>query len=151
MRMKSIIFMAGVLLLAGCASGPKFSGLVSVPADKAVVYIYRPKQVMGWGGLIPVNSGWRVCPNGDDCVRLWPGGYCVNVLPPGTNVFTGSLESPDGLLDVAHSNEKLCVTNLEPAKVYFMKLSVGAFTSKLTPVEPAEGEKALAHYKLETP
>jgi hypothetical protein len=143
----------GIVLLglAGCASGPKFSGLVTVPADKAVVYIYRPKQVMGWGGLIPVNSGWQVCPNGTDCVRLWPGGYCVNILNPGTNVFSASLESADGILNAGHTDEKLCVTNLEPAKVYFMKLTVGAFTSKLTPVEPAEGEKALAHYKLETP
>jgi hypothetical protein len=151
MRMRFIILTMSVLGLAGCAGGQKFSGLASVPADKAVVYIYRPKQVMGWGGLIPVNSGWRICPNGTDCVRLWQGGYCVNVLRPGTNVFTASLESAAGILDAAHSDEKLCVTNLEPAKVYFMKLSVGAFTSKLTPVDPAEGEKALAHYKLETP
>jgi hypothetical protein len=140
-----------LLCVAGCASGPRFEKMASVPADKSVVYIYRPKQVMGLGGLVPVNSSWRVCANGTDCVRLLPGGYCVNVLSPGTNVFTASLESPDLILNAPHSNEKLCVTNLEPAKVYFMKLTVGAFTSKLTPVEPTDGEKALAHYKLETP
>jgi hypothetical protein len=149
--MKLKILAVALLCLAGCASGARFEKMVSVPSDKAVVYIYRPKQVMGWGGLVPVNSGWRLCPNGTDCVRLWQGGYCVNILSPGTNVFTASLESADGILAAGHSNEKLCVTNLEPAKVYFMKLTVGAFSSKLTPVDPAEGEKALVHYKLETP
>jgi len=123
----------------------------SVPSDKAVVYIYRPKQVVGWGGLLPVNSPYSVCPNGRDCVNLWQGGYCVYQLDPGTNVFTSSLESPSGLLDIIHMHEELCRTNLQASTVYYLKFAVGATRAKLKAIDPEVAVRDLAHYKLETP
>lgn len=106
---------------------------------------------MGLGGLYPVNSPWTVCPNGEDCVSLLQGGYCVFTLNPGTNVFTSSLESPSMLLDVIHHHEELCRTNLQAATVYYLKFAMGVTTAKLHPVQPEAALHDLAHYRLETP
>lgn len=150
--MKTSLWVLPLLFMAvSCANGPRFRPMASIPSDKAVVYIYRPKQVVGLGGLYPVNSPWTVCPNGQDCVSLWQGGYCVFTLNPGTNVFTSSLESPSMFLDVIHAHEELCSTNLQPATVYYLKFSMGVSRSKLRPVEPTAALHDLEHYKLETP
>jgi hypothetical protein len=136
--------------LAGCASGPAFQPVAAVP-DKAVVYVYRPKQIMGWGGLIPVNSTYRVCPNGQDCVDLSQGGYCVFKLPPGTNVFTSSLESINLTYNWIHGHETLCVTNLQASNTYYLKFRVGALQAKVDGVDPEKGAQELTKYKNESP
>ncbi len=147
--MKFILLALALVCCGGCASGPRFEPMTSIPADKAVVYVYRPKQVIGWGGLFPVNSPWIVCPNGEKCVDLRQGGYCVFEMSPGTNIFTSSLVSPSALLDVIHNHEELCRTNFEAAKTYYLKFSVGATRAKLKLVEPETAVAELEHLKLE--
>jgi hypothetical protein len=150
-HMKFLGLWVGIFLLAGCAGGARFRSLDSVPSDKAVVYVYRPKQIVGWGGLIPVNSPWHVCPNGQNCVSLLQGGYCVFSLDPGTNVFTSSLESASVMLDVAHRHGTLCTTNLQGGAVYYFKFGMGAMRAKLRGVDAGTAIHELANYRLESP
>ena len=36
--------------LSGCATGARYPGAIVAPSDKAVVYVYRERRVLGSGG-----------------------------------------------------------------------------------------------------
>lgn len=85
-----------VPLLGGCASGPAFERVSSVPADKALIYVYRS----------PVMHGAAYTPeiriNDHVTFPLVNGGYVAYFAPPGeisisiTNVGTRSINFTAG-------------------------------------------------------
>jgi hypothetical protein len=65
-----------LLICCGCAvQGNSFSK-VPVPADKSLIYVYRPYHYAGSLLRPPVTCG-------DDMARIGPGGYNVFVVPAG--------------------------------------------------------------------
>ena len=103
-----LMIMVGVLVLSGCAGsmlqsltsgsasssasvpasapalGSSFQPTAKIPADKAVVYIYRPTGSGAGGAAIPFD----VKANGKVVTTLVQGGYCVYVTEPGAIEFT---------------------------------------------------------------
>lgn len=71
-----------VLLMVGCAGAPPadkphFAPITPTPADKAVVYVYRPHAKLN-------NDGYAdIFLNGEKKFALWNRGYGVFTLPPG--------------------------------------------------------------------
>lgn len=47
--LRAAVVTAVAAALAGCATGPAFTGLESAPADRAQIYVYRPMVVAGGG------------------------------------------------------------------------------------------------------
>src|SRR5438105_10292168 len=66
-----------VLAMTGCASGPAFQKIEDIPADKALVYIYRP-SVMHGAALVPY-----VVINNLNAIPLKTGGYYPYFSAPG--------------------------------------------------------------------
>lgn len=80
----SLILATPVLaLLHGCgATGARFQALQSPPADAALVYLYRPSNLGGYGAFPTVHIGGK--PVGE----LKDGGYLLVTLPPGEHALT---------------------------------------------------------------
>jgi len=80
-RMSSLCWSVAALPLAGvligCASSPTFRPLTPLPADKAVVYIYRPSKMLG--GWIPI----ALSVDGNKDVDIFSGDYHNLTLNPG--------------------------------------------------------------------
>jgi hypothetical protein len=77
-----LIALTFTLLLQGCASAPRFKELTSVPENKALIYIYREKRMLGAAG------SWEVFVNGKEIVKMSNGGYYVHTLEPGPVVIS---------------------------------------------------------------
>jgi len=135
----------------GCASGPQFRPVDAVPNGKATIYIYRPKQIIGWGGLIPVNSPHLIYLNGTNRVELHEGGYCVYYVQSGTNFFSSELTSPNWMLNLAFKKDNLFQTNFETAETYYLRFEVGAVSSKLKLMDGQTGQQEIQNCKLEIP
>ena len=71
------LLLAFCIAITGCASGPPFQKIDSVPADKGLVYIYRPSTMHG-AALVPmiVVNDFRALP-------LKSGSYYTYFAPPG--------------------------------------------------------------------
>lgn len=150
--MKAIL--VGLIILTfvgGCASGPQFRPADSAPNDKATVYIYRPKQIIGWDGLIPVNSPHVVYLNGTNSVVLHEGGYCVYYVKSGTNFFSSQLLSIDWMLNAAFKKDDLFQKNFEAQQTYYIKFEVGAISPKVKLMDARTGEQQIQGRKLEAP
>jgi hypothetical protein len=75
---RSLLLLAfAALALAGCATGPAFQKVESVPKEKGLVYIYRPSQ-MGGAALVPM-----IVVNNYSAVSLKNGAYYTYAAPPG--------------------------------------------------------------------
>jgi hypothetical protein len=147
--MKVILLSLLVLLFAnGCASGPQFSPADSAPNGNATIYIYRPKQIIGLGGLIPVNSPHLIYLDGTNRVELREGGYCVYYVKPGTNFFSSELIAA-WPLNVAFKKDDLFQTNFEATKTYYLRFGVGAVSPKLKMMDSQIGEEEIQSCKLE--
>jgi len=81
-----ICLAAAALLLAGCASGPAYVPITQVPADKALLMIYRPPGI-GGAALTP-----DVDIAGEFKFPLTIGGYYPYFVKPGnlTLAITGN-------------------------------------------------------------
>jgi hypothetical protein len=76
------------MLLAGCATlGPKFEAAQAIPADKAVIYVYRESGIVG-GGV-----AYMVRVNDADVSTLPAGGYFVYLATPGELEFSAKTEA----------------------------------------------------------
>ena len=115
----------GVFLLAtGCAtSAPNVTAVPQAPADKAVVYLYRPERVIiGAGGWMEVKV------DGESLGKLRNGNYIVYSTSPGAHSFqyryshppaapiVAALAMPEG----AASDGPKVDFRLEAGKVYYV-------------------------------
>jgi hypothetical protein len=135
------VLVAGALvftLLVGCGGGGPAYAPVSVPADQAIVYIYRPKSFVGSA------VSYFVKVNGVDVTKLKNGGYFPYVTPPGTVVFSAKTEAwSEAAIDVAAGG------------IYFIKGSVttGAFVGRpnLQQVHPSIAQSEIMRCRLLPP
>lgn len=71
------LFVAVLVLVAGCASGPPFERVSSIPDNRAVIYIFREARGLGAAAAIGVAM------NGAPIASLWAGEYAVARVRPG--------------------------------------------------------------------
>ena len=114
-----------ILLLQGCASGPRFEGMTAVPENKALLYIYRESQMLG------AADSFEVFVNGKEIVRMTNGGYYVHTLEPGPVVIShrpgyGAFGNAFVAMSRALELEKkgLISFNAEPNGVYYVEWKV---------------------------
>jgi hypothetical protein len=127
------MFAAMMTLLSGCASGPAFQPPL-LPADKAVIFIYRP-SAFGFAKAYEVKRGE------DTIVTMKSHGYYPYVTDPGTVTLSATTETTDTVtLDV------------QPAKAYYVKagMKVGVWVNRptLAVVSHDEADPDLARCKL---
>jgi len=98
-----------VALLSGCASlGPVYQKVETVPADRGLVYIYRPSSFVGGGVSYDVKVGET------PVTTLYNGGYYPYLSAPGEVEFWAKTESRSAVtLDV------------KAGETYFLKGTVG--------------------------
>jgi len=104
------------LIFAGCAGGPRFTGPVSAPNDQAVVYVYYVHS-----GMIP-RPAQDVFVNGDEVVKLPPGGYYIYHANPGQLTFSNQADpftGPDLAKAVKHKT--ILQLTVQRGQVYFVE------------------------------
>ena len=121
------------LVLGGCASGPAFQPPV-LPADKAVIFIYRP-SAFGFAKAYDVKRGE------DTIVTMKSRGYYPYVTDPGTVTLSATTETTDSVtLDV------------KAAQAYYVRagMKVGFWVNRptLAVVSHDEADPDLARCKL---
>lgn len=121
-----IVLLLGMMMLSGCvtlpaARGPTFQKLANLPADKGVIYIYRPSK---W-----VNSGVMVCvkANGKTVARLPNRSYSMYLSNPGNLV----LKSMDVGSNCSYPFLRI---HVEPGQVYYVKHSVREISALAVPL-----------------
>lgn len=97
---------AVILVVAGCATGPRFTSPIEPPADEAVVYFYRPYQYAA-SAVAPALRD-----NGKKITRLMTNGYYEYIVKPGKHEFVTDTMSIDKALSL----------KLEAGKTYYVRL-----------------------------
>jgi hypothetical protein len=105
-RLLAVIGLAA--LLAGCATmGPAYQEVTSIPAGKAVVYIYRPP------GFVGSALSYLVYADQLPVVSLRNGGYLPYFSQPGTVHFSAMTET-----------ESVALITVEAGGSYYLKGTV---------------------------
>jgi hypothetical protein len=126
----------GIILITGCATGPSFKKVETIPEAVGLVYIYRP--------MSPIGSGvsYEVRADGVPLVTLLSGEYFVYYAQPGEVEFSARTESTSAI-----------TVDIKAGQTYYLKctLSVGITVGRpqLVIVSPAIGESEVAGCKLE--
>jgi hypothetical protein len=98
-----------VATAVGCASlGEPYQPVSAVPADKALVYIYRPKSFVGAAISYTVHVG------NVPAVKLVNGGYTTFIADPGETEFWAKTEARSSVTEF-----------LKAGNVYYLKGGVG--------------------------
>lgn len=134
--LRNVTFLLVVLLVAGCTTtGPQFEAATGVPADRALVYVYREAGFVG-GGL-----AYMVRANDVEISTLPAGGYFVYHAVPGEIEFSAKTEARTSV-----------TIDAETGKTYYIKgtVGVGVFVGHphLTVVPNDVGAKEIAECKL---
>jgi hypothetical protein len=105
---KLLSVLALAALLAACATtGPVYQEVPSIPAGKAVVYIYRPPSFFG------AAISYIVYANQLPVVDLHNGGYLPYFSEPGTILFSARTEE-----------QSVAIIAVEAGKSYYLKGAV---------------------------
>ena len=91
MKTWKLLFLIPVLFLAACAAtGKPFARVTDIPADKGIVYVYRPNSILGAAVHYDVHAGTT---NDEVLCDLIRGGYCLYYAIPGEVELWGKTES----------------------------------------------------------
>ena len=137
MRTWKALLLAMVLAaVSGCVSlGPPFQPVASVPAGKALVYIYRPPSFVGSAVSYEVNAGQL------PIVTLYNGGYFPYFTKPGRIDFWAKTEATS-----------FCILELEAGQIYYLKgkVQMGILVGRpdLQQVHSAMGQIEIMDCKL---
>lgn len=139
LRTGAVVFALGVILYTqGCGPtlGHVYTKVEDMPANKAVVYVYRPSSFFGGGVVYDVKA------NGKEVVTtLYNGGYYPYVTEPREIEFSAKTESRDAV-----------TIDVKPGQTYFLKGTVGVGfvvgRPHLTVVPPNVAENEIAECKL---
>lgn len=115
-------------LLQGCATGPPFVEITDVPADKGLVYLYRPATPLGCAVIPPITA------RGKTVTSLRAGGYYPYLCQPGEAEFTATTEATSSI-----------TIDVKAQRAYYVKetINVGFFVGRPHLMEvPAETAKA---------
>ena len=105
---RTLLRFAPVLALVACASGAPFQPIPAQPPEKAVIYVYRPANLIGAGVVYTVMAGGR------PLVKLEPGGYIALVEDARAMEFTAKTEA-----------ETSITLDLAAGETYYLKGGVG--------------------------
>ena len=133
------LLIASTVLLSGCATGPQFRAVESMPDGKSAVYFYRPARFYG-GARSP-----SIYDNGEKIVDgVTNGGYTVYFVKPGEHVFS----SKAAIL----SESSVRMNSKAPGEEYYIRMDIlaGAMKSdvKLYRVYPEQGREEIVDCKL---
>lgn len=132
---KGLIAVLAVAQLTACAGGAAFKRVEEVPADKALVYIYRPSSMFG----MAIHYNVRV--NDKVVTDLRNGGYFPYIGSPGELVFSAKTEASSSV-----------TLDAKAGQTYYVKgtVGLGAFAGRphLTLVPLAEGAEEIKDCKL---
>jgi hypothetical protein len=92
------------LTIVGCASGPAFKKIDDVPADKGLIYVYRPSAMHG-AALVPY-----VVINNLNAIPLKRGGYYPYFSVPGTVTIS-----------ITHTAKRSITIDVKAGKTYYVK------------------------------
>ncbi len=128
-----------LLALGGCSStGPIYTSVESVPADKALVYIYRPNSFVGGGVYFDIHDGDTVV------TTLRNGGYFPYIRDPGEVELWAKTESRSAV-----------TLDLKPGDTQYVKGGVGVGflvgRPSLTIVDAETGASEIKECKLLEP
>jgi hypothetical protein len=129
---KSRLYLASLFVLSGCAaSGSLFSVADPAPADKGVVYFYRPAALTGGGLNIMMMD------NGVQISRIQNGQFIKYYAAPGKHTFRSDTIAIDKAVEF----------NVEAGKSYFVRTDLRqgmwAGTWHLSRVSPDEALREL--------
>jgi hypothetical protein len=132
-RTPSLFLLLVAVLSAGCASGPAFEPVASVPADKALLYFYRPAS---HGALYKPT----VSVNDKAVVALQAKGYFPYLASPGK-------------VRLSITNIGTIATNLDvaPGQTYYVRAGtvfMGVGVPFIEAVPPETGAKEIRDCKL---
>jgi Protein of unknown function (DUF2846) len=135
-RARSLFVLLVAALAAGCASGPPFEPVASVPADKALLYFYRPAS---HGALYKP----MVAVNDKDVVSMQAKGYFPYLVTPGK-------------LTLSITNVGRIATNVEvaPGRTYYVRAGtvfMGVGVPFIEMVPPETGAQEIRDCKLLSP
>lgn len=120
--------------LFGCASGPPFQPIASVPSDKAVIYVYRPAVMHG----AVYSPGVTIGDNAP--VALSNGGYFTTFVLPG-----------DVLVSISNVGKRSLTISAIAGESYYIKggtvLMAGGFPA-LSVVSPEAASQEIKDCKL---
>ena len=125
-----------LLVLNGCATtGPAYTSVESVPADKALVYIYRKPSFVGGGVYFDIHDGDQVV------TTLRNGGYFPYIRDPGEVELWAKTESRSSV-----------TLDLKPGDIQYVKGEVGigflVGRPTLSVVDSATGAEEIKECKL---
>ena len=138
------------LMLAGCASGPKFTAAPSPTTGKALIYVYRKSSALGVVGYD------KVYVNDSFIGAIRSGGYAKCEVPQGTAVFyvTPRVAWSPVALDLAlltnfqkKQYEKLRI-DVDAGKTYYVNLYVAFAGHEMKVKDQATGAKEIRKLKL---
>lgn len=116
----------------------KFQAVDSIPAGKALIYIYRPGAFSGSA----IHYTVKVNDTALSRVHLYNGGYFVYFADPGQNIFTASVADEPAM----------ALVNAEAGEIYFVKGSIrtGTWVGRpfLETVSKETGLKEIVKCKL---
>ena len=158
------MIIVGILVLSGCASLGQTSSPTSsttlgssfrqeqIPADKAVVYIYRPAPPSGFAASFAADFGipFQIRSNSKVVTTLEQGGYCAYFTAPGKAEFTAVESEYSGPMPAKSSSVTI---DVNASQAYYLKGIHGhGFIPRLilTSVAPEIGAKEIADCKLIT-
>ena len=109
MRFSFVLSALLVIGATGCASlGEPYKPIDTIPAGKALVYIYRPSSFVGGAISYTVHAGET------PVVKLANGGYASFLADPGETEFWAKTEARSSVTEL-----------LEAGKTYYLKGTVG--------------------------
>lgn len=115
------LFVLLLLIVSGCAAtGPKFQSLENSPADKALVYFYRPDKNIGRA------QPHEIVIDGEKRAVLKNAGYLKLELPPGSHQIISQPSIVIAALTPANKTANISLVT-EPAKRYFIRLSINSY------------------------
>jgi hypothetical protein len=142
------IVVAMASLLSGCV-GPRFTPVTTVPADKALIYIYRNAAV---GGVL---GNHHVFANGKPITSLYSGSYYPYLAEPGTNYLSSKQYSLAVILDMTANinfRDRVCRIDAEASKTYYVQFEIATtWGPKLTQVNAEKGAKDIHDCDLAKP
>lgn len=103
-----VTLICATLFLSACTiGGVPFENVKNLKNDEAVVYIYRPRALVGGGVLYDVSV------NGEKLVTLVHTSYYPYVAPAGESLFT--------VKTVVHGNQASLNLTTEPGETYYIR------------------------------
>lgn len=115
-----------VCTASACASAPRFRP-TPPPADKAVLYVYRPSRALG--GLVPIT----VTLDGQKAINIFSGDYHTLTVNPGSHYlvpYGGKAEHQAAFTAVAGQES-------------YVKVEPGFLGPKVTAMDSSQGQREI--------